>query len=106
MADDKTDCERALEEQPEFTPEMRAAQARREREELELARAYKRLFDGVDGQTVLGDLRNLFEKRTSLHENMAVTQGNEGKRFVILHILAQIELAEINRGSIPTASAE
>ena len=92
---DATPFERAMAEQPELTPEMRREQEKAERERLETARAYFRLFTGLDGEAVLRDLSNLFEKRTSLHENPSVTQGNEGKRFVILYIRAQMELAEV-----------
>ena len=53
---------------------------------------------------VLNDLRNLFERRTSLSENPSVTQGTEGKRFVILHILAQMELAEAGNAGSATAA--
>ena len=98
LADDATAFERAIAEQPELTPEVRREMEKAERERLELARAYGRLFTGIDGETVLRDLRNLFERRTSLHENPSVTQGNEGKRFVILHIISQMELAEAAGG--------
>lgn len=103
LADDATAFERAIAEQPELTPEVRREMEKAERERLELARAYNRLFTGIDGSMVLNDLRNLFERRTSLSENPSVTQGNEGKRFVILHILAQMELAEA--GNAGTSSS-
>lgn len=104
LPDDATSFERTLAEQPEFTPEMRRAAEKAEREALEMARAYKRVFGGIDGETVLNDLSNLFEKRTSLHENMAVTQGNEGKRFVVLHIRSQIEVAEAHRAGTSSST--
>ena len=98
LAEDATDFERAIAAQPELTPEEVRRREREAREAIELARAYHRLFTGIDGETVLRDLRNLFERRTSLHENPSVTQGNEGKRFVILHIISQMELAEAADG--------
>lgn len=104
-AEDKTEFERALEEIPELTPEMRRELEKAEREQIELARAYNRLFTGIDGEMVFKDLCNLFERRTSLHENMSVTQGNEGKRFVILHIRAMMELAEV-AGAGTSSSSE
>ena len=106
LAADATPFERAMAEQPELTPEMRRAQEKAERERIEMARAYGRLFTGIDGQTVLNDLRNLFEKRTSLSENPSVTQANEGKRFVILHIVAQMELAEVAGAGTSSSESE
>lgn len=104
LADDATAFERAIAEQPELTPEVEREMEKAERERLELARAYNRLFTGIDGSMVLKDLRNLFERRTSLHENPNVTQGNEGMRFVILHIFAQMELAEAGNAGSATAA--
>jgi len=53
----------------------------------ELHRAYKRLFDCADGQTVLEDLENrgCFNRSTFSTDN-GRTQFNEGRRSMVLHI--------------------
>jgi hypothetical protein len=89
MPDDRTAWEKHFDDPP-----LAPADEKAQREAIDLARAYRRVFSGIDGETVLTDLRNNFERRTSLHENPSVTQGNEGKRFVILYILTQMETAE------------
>ena len=89
--ENQTDFERALAEQPE---KWRAAQRRAARDSADLACAYNRVFTGIDGEMVLRDLRNLFHERTSLDKDPNVTQANEGKRFVVLYILAKMELAD------------
>lgn len=54
---------------------------------LELHRAYKRLFDGEDGRTVLEDLemRGCF-LRSTFSTEPGRTQFQEGRRSLVLHI--------------------
>ncbi|NDV19916.1 hypothetical protein GO013_10830 [Pseudodesulfovibrio sp. JC047] len=54
---------------------------------LELHRAYKRLFESVDGETVMQDL----ERRGNMHcssfsTDPGRTQFNEGRRSLVLHV--------------------
>lgn len=54
---------------------------------LELHRAYKRLFETIDGQTVMDD----FEQRgcylnTTFSVEPGRTQFNEGRRSMVLHV--------------------
>ncbi|BCS89092.1 hypothetical protein [Pseudodesulfovibrio sediminis] len=54
---------------------------------LELHRAYKRLFDSMDGQTVMDDLekRGCFTRSTFSTDNGRI-QFNEGRRSMVLHM--------------------
>ena len=54
---------------------------------LELHRAYKRIFESADGQTVMDDLekRGCFQ-RSTFSIDPGRTQFNEGRRTVILHV--------------------
>ncbi|MBI9078479.1 MAG: hypothetical protein JEY79_01905 [Pseudodesulfovibrio sp.] len=54
---------------------------------LELHRAYKRLFETGDGQTVMNDLekRGCF-LRSTFSTDHGRTQFNEGRRSLILHV--------------------
>ena len=56
-------------------------------EHLELHRAYKRLFECADGQTVMADLekRGCF-MRSSFSTDARRTEFNEGRRSLVLHI--------------------
>lgn len=59
---------------------------------LELHRAYKRLFDCVDGRTVMRDLeqRGGF-LRSSFSEDRGRTEFNEGRRSLVLHVKHMID---------------
>ncbi|MCP4455206.1 MAG: hypothetical protein GY809_27410 [Planctomycetes bacterium] len=54
---------------------------------LELHRAYKRLFDTHDGQTVMDDLekRGCF-MRSTFSTDTGRTDFNEGRRSMVLHV--------------------
>lgn len=54
---------------------------------LELHRAYKRLFESADGQTVMADLekRGCF-MRSSFSPDKGRTEFNEGRRSLVLHM--------------------
>lgn len=54
---------------------------------LELHRAYKRLFDCVDGRTVMDDLekRGCF-LRSTFSADPGRTQFQEGRRSLVLHM--------------------
>lgn len=54
---------------------------------LELHRAYKRLFECADGQTVMADLekRGCF-MRSGFSADPGRTQFNEGRRSIVLHV--------------------
>lgn len=54
---------------------------------LELHRAYKRIFDTPDGQTVMDDLekRGCF-LRSSFSSDKGRTEFNEGRRSMVLHM--------------------
>jgi len=54
---------------------------------LELHRAYKRLFETVDGETVMDDLekRGCF-LRSTFSTDHGRSQFNEGRRSLVLHV--------------------
>jgi len=54
---------------------------------LELHRAYKRLFDSPDGQTVMDDMekRGCF-LRSTFSTDTGRTEFNEGRRSLVLHV--------------------
>ncbi|WP_319469653.1 hypothetical protein [uncultured Pseudodesulfovibrio sp.] len=54
---------------------------------LELHRAYRRLFESADGETVMFDLekRGCF-LRPSFSTDPGRTQFNEGRRSLVLHV--------------------
>ena len=56
-----------------------------------LAKAYYSTFHSVEGQVVLEDLLNKFYRATSLSPDSNTTIANEGKRFVVIYLLAQME---------------
>lgn len=59
-----------------------------------LIKAYYSTFHSAEGQLVLKDLLSKFYRVTSLSEDADPHKVlvNEGKRFVILHILSNIEI--------------
>ena len=74
----------------EFTPEDLEAQ----KEWIALLQAFNNVFVGnPNGEIVLEYLKNSYYERTSLNEagSEYKTIANEGKRFVVLDILAKIE---------------
>lgn len=54
---------------------------------LDLHRAYKRIFDTPDGQTIMADLeqRGCF-LRSTYSTDRGRTEFNEGRRSLILHV--------------------
>jgi len=54
---------------------------------LDLHRAYKRLFESADGETIMDDLekRGCF-LRSTFSTDSGRTQFNEGRRSLILHV--------------------
>lgn len=63
--------------------------------QLDLIRAYKKVFAGKDGEVVLKDLLGLCEVTFSNFDPDSNKMFfNEGKRFVGLHILSNIEATE------------
>jgi len=54
---------------------------------LELHRAYKRIFDSPDGQTVMEDMetRGCF-LRSTFSSDRGRTEFNEGRRSLVLHV--------------------
>ena len=68
-----------------------------EEREKRLLQAYKQVFESPNGKAVLEDLKNVFYNRTSLDENPNVVVANEGKRFVVLYILARMDEANVWR---------
>lgn len=58
-----------------------------------LRNAYKRTFEGDDGEIVLGDLKKIcFYNTTTMSADPYVTAFQEGQRAVILHILTRMQL--------------
>lgn len=54
---------------------------------LELHRAYKRLFETIDGQIVMDDLENRgCFLRSTFSTDTGRTEFNEGRRSLVLHI--------------------
>lgn len=67
----------------------------KQKEEQErLCKAYFSTFHSMEGQIVLKNLLNLFYRNTSLNPdgNPNFTLINEGKRFVVIHILSMMEV--------------
>jgi hypothetical protein len=97
LADDATEFERSLVEQPELTAEERKLREKEERERVELARAYHRLFTGLDGTQVLAHLRKLFYESSSLTVDCDpnVCLAREGRRYVLVFIDEMMKLAEV-----------
>jgi hypothetical protein len=97
LAPDATEFERAMAEQPELTPEERKLREKEERERVELARAYYRLFTGLDGAQVLSHLRKLFYESSSLTVDCDpnVCLAREGRRYVLVFIDEMMKLAEV-----------
>lgn len=62
-------------------------------ESEKLDRAFYTIFHSPEGKIVLNDLLNQFYRRTSLTDdaNPNMVLVNEGKRVVILYILARLE---------------
>ena len=59
--------------------------------EIDKISAYKRFFSGDDGKKILFDLMKQGNMLyTSQAGNSNETSFNEGKRFVVLHILKQV----------------
>ena len=72
---------------------------RKERElankQLTLIQSYKRVFESADGQVVLSDLLQMCGvTMSSIDLDTNTTFYNEGKRFVGMHILSNIEATE------------
>ena len=60
--------------------------------QLKKEEAYRRIFDSVDGKTVLKDLGYFcFENDSTFDKDERVTSFNEGRRSVILFIKRMID---------------
>ena len=59
----------------------------------EILSCYYRCFNSPEGEVVLNDLKNCFYNKTSLDEDASPHKVlvQEGKRFVVIYILSQIE---------------
>ena len=59
----------------------------------EILSCYYLCFNSPEGEVVLNDLKNCFYNMTSLDEEASPHKVlvQEGKRFVVIHILAKIE---------------
>jgi hypothetical protein len=97
LAEDATEFERSMAEQPELAPGEKIRREREERERVELARAYHRLFTGLDGVQVLAHLRKLFYESSSLTVDCDpnVCLAREGRRYVLVFIDEMMKLAEV-----------
>ena len=97
LPEDATEFERGLAEQPELTVDEKRRREREERERVELARAYHRLFTGLDGAQVLSHLRKLFYESSSLTVDCDpnVCLAREGRRYVLVFIDEMMKLAEV-----------
>jgi hypothetical protein len=106
LADDATQFERSLEEQPELAPEEKRRREKEERERIELARAYARLYTSLDGSTVLADLRKRFYESSSLTVDCDpnICLAREGRRYVLVFIDEMMKLAEVAGAGTATAA--
>ncbi|MBN2140383.1 MAG: hypothetical protein PHV85_07010 [Desulfovibrionaceae bacterium] len=58
------------------------------KEILRLHQAYKRLFEGPDGRTVLEDLKGRgFVRASTFSTHPGRIQFNEGRRSMVLHVM-------------------
>jgi phosphohistidine phosphatase SixA len=100
MADERTDFERSLAEVPEEQTSMMVESANAARDHERLCSAYLRTFTSLDGELVLRHLRNNFFECTSLFPDADPhkTLIAEGKRFVVITILALMEEGRTQHG--------
>jgi hypothetical protein len=67
----------------------------RAEKELRLIQAYKTVFNSDDGKLVLDDILEVCGLTfCSIDENPYVTYANDGKRFVGMHVLSNLEATE------------
>lgn len=70
------------------------------RNALELHRAYCRVFDGADGRRVLEDLKARgFFLASCLASEPCRTAFNEGRRSLVLHVLAMLDRERFRPGA-------
>ena len=70
------------------------------RESVELHRAYCRVFEGADGRKVLEDLKARgFFLAPCLGADAQRTAFNEGRRSLVLHVLAMLDRQGVGQGS-------
>lgn len=88
-----------------MAPIDKAAALKRERERQRTILAYQRVFEGVDGQRVIADLKTVFSTESQVFlpgydYNPVVAALRDGQRGVVLHIAAMLRRPSIADGNI------